>query len=126
MRLEDYLDFLPNGATRLRGHRIGIEHIVECYQEGLSPEAIADAFPGLSLEQIYGVITYYLRNQADVDTYMAAGTAMAEQAIREYDSQPPAPVVQRLRALKAQRRQEHAQHDVASATPIEVARRLTV
>jgi hypothetical protein len=34
---------------------------------GQSAEAIAQAFPVLSLEQVYGAITYYLAHRDDVD-----------------------------------------------------------
>lgn len=33
MQLEGYFDFLPNGAIRLKGHRIGIDYTVEQYQD---------------------------------------------------------------------------------------------
>jgi transposase len=38
MRLEDYLDFQAPDVIRLRGHRIGLEHVVEAYKEGETPE----------------------------------------------------------------------------------------
>ena len=117
MKLEDYFEFLPNNAIRIKGHRIGVEHVVKLYQEGFSPEEIAGAFPGLSLEKIYATITYYLHNQAELDTYIARGEVAAEQAIREYEAHEQAPVVARLRALKAQRRRQHDQPASGAANP---------
>jgi uncharacterized protein (DUF433 family) len=108
MQLEEYLDFLPNGAIRLKGHRIGIEHVVDLYHEGLGAEEIAAAFEGLSLEQVYAVLAYYLQKQADIDAYLAAGKAEARQLIRDYEARPAAPVIQRLHGLKAQRQPEEA------------------
>lgn len=104
MELDAYLEWLPDGAIRLKGHRIGLEHLVEHYREGYSPEEIAVAFPGLSLAAIYTTTAYYLHHQAAVDAYIAQGRTAAEQRLGADDLQPPAPVVQRLRALKAQRR----------------------
>lgn len=60
MRLEDYLDFTTLDAIRIKGHRVGIEHVLNYYLEGYPVEDIADEFPGMSLEKIYAVITYYL------------------------------------------------------------------
>jgi uncharacterized protein (DUF433 family) len=103
MRLEDYLDVLPNGAIRLRGHRIGLEHIVGLYRNGLTAEEIAAAFAGTSLEQVHAAIAYYLRNQTAIDAYIATGDAAAARMVRDYDAGLAAPVVKRLRGLKAQR-----------------------
>jgi uncharacterized protein (DUF433 family) len=106
MRLEDYLEFLEPDTIRIKGHRIGIEHLVKLYHEGYSPEQIMQEFPGLSLEKIYGTITYYLHNKAEVDAYIARGDAWVEEQMREDEAKEPPPVVKRLRALKAQREQE--------------------
>jgi uncharacterized protein (DUF433 family) len=106
VNLEDYFETVSGGAVRIKGHRIGIEHVIERYHDGYSPEQIAQEFPGLSLEKIYATITYYLHNKAEVDTYLAELAAWAEQSYQEEQAKEPPPVVQRLRALKAQREQE--------------------
>ncbi len=67
MQFEDYFDFLRPDQIRIKGHRIGIEHVVELYHEGYSAEQIAQTFPSPSLEKIYAPITYYLHNQAKID-----------------------------------------------------------
>jgi hypothetical protein len=46
--------------------------VVYAFLEGQSAEAIAQAFPVLSLEQVYGAITYYLAHREDVDEYLEA------------------------------------------------------
>jgi uncharacterized protein (DUF433 family) len=102
MQLEEYLDIQGPDVVRIKGHRIGLEHIVERYQEGYSPEAIALDFPGLSLEKIYGVIAYYLHNQDEVDAYIARVNARADAAYREWAANP-SPASLRLRALRGQR-----------------------
>ena len=105
MQLEDYLDFVNPDIIRLKGHRIGIEHVVERYRDGYSPEQIAQEFPGLSLEQVYATITYYLHNKVEVDAYLARLDAATVQRMRQADAEEP-PVVKRLRALRAQRAEE--------------------
>jgi uncharacterized protein (DUF433 family) len=104
MQLEDYLDFQGPDVVRIKGHRIGLEHIVERYQEGYSPEEIGLDFPGLSLEKIYGVIAYYLHNQADVDAYIERVNARAEAAYQDWAANP-SPASLRLRRIKEQREQ---------------------
>jgi uncharacterized protein (DUF433 family) len=104
MNLEDYFDFLAPDVIRIKGHRIGIEHILEYYRDGYSPEQIAQEFPGLSLEKIHATITYYLRHQPEVDAYIARLDRWSDEHYRAW-SASPSPVVERLRALKAQRSQ---------------------
>ena len=38
-------------------------------------EAIAQAFPVLTLEQVYGALTFYLAHRQDVDSYLSAQRA---------------------------------------------------
>ena len=104
MQLEDYFEFLTPEVIRIKGHRIGIEHVVELYQEGYSAEQIALEFPTLSLEEVYATLTYYLHNQAEVDAYLARQTALVEQELRDYDPQQASPAMKRIRKLYAQRR----------------------
>jgi hypothetical protein len=42
------------------------------FLECLSPESIADCFPGLTLEQVYGTISYYLGHRTEIDAYLKA------------------------------------------------------
>jgi Protein of unknown function (DUF433) len=51
-QLEDYFEFLSPDDIRLKGHRIGIDNVLEYYLEGYTPHQIRDEFPSLSLEQI--------------------------------------------------------------------------
>lgn len=56
----------------IRGSRVSLDSVVYRFLEGLSPETIqSDCFPTLSLEQVYGVISYYLANRAAVDAYLS-------------------------------------------------------
>ncbi len=102
MLLEDYLDFVGPDQIRIKGHRIGIEHVLEYYRDGFSPEQIAQELRGLTLEEIHATITYYWHNQADVDSYLKRLEALCEAEYQE-SSANPSPLIQRLRAIRAQR-----------------------
>ena len=108
MQLEEYFDFIGPNTIRIKGHRIGIEHVVERYHDGFSPEQIAQEFPGLGLEQIYATITYYLHNKAEVDTYIVRINKIREQEYQEWAANP-SPLTLKMRALKAQREQQQQQ-----------------
>ncbi len=105
MQLEAYFDFLDPDDIRIKGHRIGIDQVIAYWKEGYSPEAIAEEFPGLSLEKVYATITYYLHNQSEIDASMARLAAWREQRYQEWAASPSS-LVQRLRALKEQRQPE--------------------
>jgi len=62
-----------NGAYRITGTRVSLDSVVYAFLSGISPESIVDSFPVLTLEQVYGAITYYLAHQAEVDAYLRQG-----------------------------------------------------
>jgi uncharacterized protein (DUF433 family) len=68
---------------RIRGTRVALDSVIYQFQMGRSPEAIQDAFPALSLSQVYGAIAYYLDHQAELDLYLAENEATEEEFSRE-------------------------------------------
>jgi len=56
-----------DGSFYLVGSRVPLAHIVREFQRGESAEAIRLHYPTLSLEQVYGAITFYLGNQKEVE-----------------------------------------------------------
>ena len=102
MQLEDYFEFLSPDDIRIKGHRIGIDNVLDYYLEGYTPEEIAANLPTLSLEKIYATITYYLHNRPQIDAYLLRLAKWREQHYQEWAANP-SPLVQRLRAVKAQR-----------------------
>lgn len=94
-------DFLAADDIRLRGSRVGIESVLyEYIHREQSPEAIADRFPLLTIEQIYATILYYLRNRAAVDAYLADWPEYGRKAREEQRRNPP-PVVVRLQTMNS-------------------------
>ena len=57
------------GGYYLAGTRVSLDSIVQCFNEGLSPEAILGEFDTLTLAQVFGAIAFYLENQPAVDAY---------------------------------------------------------
>src|SRR3977135_1285537 len=60
-----------NESFYVIGTRVPLAHIVREFQHGESPEAIRSHYPALSLEQVYGAITFYLGSQEDVERDIA-------------------------------------------------------
>jgi uncharacterized protein (DUF433 family) len=60
----------------IAGTRVSLDSIVVAFLQGLSPETIVtECFPVLTLEQIYGAITYYLAHRAEIDAYLQQADA---------------------------------------------------
>jgi uncharacterized protein (DUF433 family) len=57
------------GGYYVAGTRVSLDSIVQCFNEGLSPEAILEEFETLTLAQVFGALTFYLENQLSIDAY---------------------------------------------------------
>jgi len=101
--LTDYFAFLAADDIRIKGTRIGIEHVLyEYIHNAKSAEAIADLFPTTTLEQVYATILYYLQNKTSVGHYVSEWLDYALKAEAEQDNHPDA-AIRHLKKLKASR-----------------------
>jgi uncharacterized protein (DUF433 family) len=75
------------GGYWVRGTRVSLDSIVYRFLDGLSPESIADSFPVLTLEQVYGAIAYYLGHRAEIDAYLRVAEA-EDEALRVRTDNP--------------------------------------
>jgi uncharacterized protein (DUF433 family) len=76
--------------------RVILDSIVVAFQHGHSAETIQQQFPALTLEEIYGAITYYLANREAIDQYLQAQGELWRQW-RQKAAQHESDVVKRLR-----------------------------
>jgi uncharacterized protein (DUF433 family) len=67
------------GGYWIAGTRVSLDSIVYAFLRGAAPESIAQSFPVLKLEEVYGAVTYYLGHQEDVNSYL-------RQNDREFDT----------------------------------------
>jgi uncharacterized protein (DUF433 family) len=105
MQLEDYFDFLAPDDIRVRGSQIGIETILYDYlYKGMTSDEIAIHYRALTMEQICATLTYYWRNQAQMDAYLVAHEDYASR-LRDGQAHSPSPAVKRLFEI-LQRRHE--------------------
>ena len=54
----------------ISGTRVSLDSIVHAFLDGHTAESIAQSFPVLSLEQVYGSILFYLTNRAEINKYL--------------------------------------------------------
>ena len=52
--------------------RVSLDSIVYGFLSGQSAESLAQAFPVLTLEQVYGAIAFYLRHRDELERYLDA------------------------------------------------------
>jgi uncharacterized protein (DUF433 family) len=64
-----------DGGYWVAGARVSLDSIVYAFLGGQTAESIAQSFPVLTLEQVYGAIAFYLANRAEIDAYLEKGTA---------------------------------------------------
>ena len=103
MSLENYFEFLSKDDIRLKGTRVGIESILyEYIYKQRSPEEIIKHFSGISLEQIYATILYYLQNQETVSKYIADWLEWGHQQ-RKNQQLNPHPAKAKLQKLRQQK-----------------------
>jgi len=77
-----------DGGYWVAGTRVSLDSIVYAFLSGQTAESMAQAFPVLSLEQVYGAIAFYLANRPQIDVYLKEARADFEamrQAARERD-----------------------------------------
>jgi uncharacterized protein (DUF433 family) len=76
------------GTVRVAGSRVTLDTVVAAFNSGATPEQIAQDYP-LRLDDIYAVITYYLRHTDEVRKYLEKrkeqAVAARHEASRRYD-----------------------------------------
>ena len=76
------------GTYRVGPTRVTLDTVVGAFNEGFSVEQIAVQYPTLALEDIYGVITFYLQNRGAVDRYLAGRQREADEIRRRIEATP--------------------------------------
>lgn len=66
------------GAVRVGNSNVLLETVVRAFQDGASPESIVNRYSTLSLSDVYSTISYYLRHQDAVKTYLSYREQVAE------------------------------------------------
>lgn len=75
-----------DGVIRVAGTRVTLDTLVDTFMTGACPEEIAQDFPVLRLDDVYAVLTYYLRHRAEVDAYLRERRARADAIRREIEA----------------------------------------
>ena len=75
-----------SGALRVGRSRVLLELVIRAFQDGATPEVIAQRYPGAMLADIYAVIAYYLRHREDIEAYLAEREQRAREVRQRIES----------------------------------------
>ena len=70
---------MRSGALRVGRSHVLVELVIHAFQDGATPEAIAQRYPTATLADIYAVIAYYLRHREEIEAYLDAREQRAEE-----------------------------------------------
>lgn len=85
---KDYVE-QRGGGYFIEGTRVSVDSVVYAFLRGESPEGIAESFPALTLEQVFGALTFYLANRETVDQYLRKSEEEFELLRRQAQQKNP-------------------------------------
>ena len=76
-----------DGGYWVAGTRVSLDSIVYAFRRGAAPETIRRCFPRLTLEQVYGAITFYLAHAREIDDYLKRSEVELEAQTQKHREQ---------------------------------------
>jgi uncharacterized protein (DUF433 family) len=68
------------GKPRIDGQRISVRHIAVDHESlGMSPDQICDAYPGLTLAEVYAALAYFYDHRDEILIDIDAGNKFVEE-----------------------------------------------
>jgi uncharacterized protein (DUF433 family) len=94
-----------DGTVRVSKTRVTLDVVVRDFDEGASPEEVAQRHLSLDLADVYSVFTYYLRHRTEVQAYLLDRRERSEEVRLQNERRfPPEGVRERLLARRASHR----------------------
>ena len=90
-----HIEVDAKGVARIAGSRLQVKHIAVYAQEGQTPEQIREAYPFLTLGEIYAALSFYYDHKAEIDAEIRRDEEEIERLRREA---PESPFVKRMKA----------------------------
>ena len=95
----DYVRTDEHGVMRVGDSRVMLESVVAAFEQGHSPETIRSQYPSLTLEEVYGAITYCLAHAEEVKAYLQRQGAIWDEW-QSRAGELASPTVDRLRRMR--------------------------
>lgn len=78
-----------DGVIRIGDSRVPLETVVTTFDAGATPEEIVQDFPVLRLDDVYAVVTWYLRHRGEVEEYLREREEQAAEVRRKVEARFP-------------------------------------
>lgn len=72
-----------DGVIRVANTRVTLDTVATAFLEGETAEEITQQYSSLDLADVYAVISYYLRQQSQVETYLEQRKIQAQRTHEE-------------------------------------------
>jgi uncharacterized protein (DUF433 family) len=72
-----------DAVVLVQGTRVPLDTVVLEFKQGATAEEIVEQYSSLDLADVYAVISYYLRHQSDIETYLQQRQQDAEEVRAE-------------------------------------------
>ena len=95
----NYVRADEHGVLRVGQGRVMLDSVLAAWEQGHSPETIRTQYPALTLEEVYGAITWCLSHPAEVAEYVKRQDAAWEQGRQRSEGRAD-PLRERLRQKK--------------------------
>lgn len=95
------LEVREQGVVCVRGSRVTLAAIVTAFRNGATAEEILQRYPTLHLADIYAIVSFYLRHDAEVDSYLSGQQQVADSVRSQNEARfDPSGVRERLLARR--------------------------
>lgn len=82
-----------DGGYWITGTRVSLDSLVYAFRRGAAPDTIRRSFPALTLEEVYGALTFYLSHEQEIDDYLRQSEmefeTQAEQRREKFRNENP-------------------------------------
>lgn len=92
-----------SGVLRIGESRVLLELVIHAFEDGATPEEIAQRYPTATLADICGALAYYLRHEEEINAYLAEREQKAEEVRNRIESEQEDLAELRKRLLACQR-----------------------
>lgn len=79
----EHIEITPGvcgGKPRIAGHRIKVQHVALWHERlRMSPEAIVEEYPQLSLADVHAALAYYYDHRDEIDADIREGEEFADR-----------------------------------------------
>ena len=89
------------GVCRVSGTRVALESLLASFEQGATPEEIADCYPSVPLPDVYAVLACCLKHHEEVKSYLSEADAQEAEMARQIRSRFPAGLRERWLARRA-------------------------